>query len=197
MYSYFRNIFELILQWFWQNPLGVKVSDKCTPEELVQIVKTMNPDNIPGKLTVVVRMGADNIRIHLPSLIRAVESHGLNVVWISDPVHGNTRKTDNGFKTRDFDAIRAELRAFFDVHQNMGTHPGGIHLEMTGDNVTECVGGGVNKVTEETLSNNYKTACDPRLSGDQALELAFLVAERMNKNRSVSTSADWFYGLAP
>lgn len=161
-----------------QNPLGIKISDKCTPEEIVTIIQKVNPQNIPGKLSIIVRMGADKLRTNLPGLVRAVQNEGLSVVWISDPVHGNTRKTDGGYKTRDFEAIRAELRAFFDVHDEMGSHPGGIHLEMTGDDVTECTGG-MSAVTDETLKNNYVTACDPRLNGSQALELAFLVAERM------------------
>ena len=179
-----------------ENSIGVKVSDKCSPNELVEIVETMNPKNIPGRLTVIVRMGAEKIRSHLPSLIRAVEKKSLKVVWISDPVHGNTRKTDNGFKTRDFDAIRAELRAFFDVHHKMGTHAGGVHLEMTGEDVTECVGGLVD-VTEETLPTRYNTACDPRLNGQQALELAFLISDRMNNMRNEPSSKDWFMGLSP
>lgn len=162
------------------NPLGVKISDKCTPDELIRICNTMNPNNIPGKITIIVRMGAEKLRKNLPGLIRAVQREGLSVVWISDPVHGNTRKTDNGYKTRDFDRIRDELRAFFDVHDEMGSHPGGMHLEMTGEDVTECVGG-VSDVVEETLPDRYNTYCDPRLNGTQALELAFLVAERMRK----------------
>jgi len=160
------------------NPLGVKISDKCTPEELITIINTMNPKNIPGRLTIIVRMGAEKLRKNLPGLIRAVQREGKSVLWISDPVHGNTRKTENGFKTRDFDAIRSELRAFFDVHDEMGSHPGGVHLEMTGEDVTECVGG-MSNVTEETLADRYNTYCDPRLNGAQALELAFLIAERM------------------
>lgn len=160
------------------NPLGVKISDKCTPEELIRICDTMNPSNTPGKLTIVVRMGAEKVRKNLPGLIRAVQREGKSVLWISDPVHGNTRKTENGYKTRDFDNIRAELRAFFDVHEEMGSHPGGVHLEMTGEDVTECVGG-VSDVTEESLKDRYHTYCDPRLNGAQALEIAFLIAERM------------------
>mmetsp|Transcript_2798 Transcript_2798/g.4379 ORF Transcript_2798/g.4379 Transcript_2798/m.4379 type:complete len:502 (-) Transcript_2798:155-1660(-) len=160
------------------NPLGVKISDKCTPEELIRIIDTMNPKNIPGRLTIVVRMGAEKLRSNLPGLIRAVQREGKSVLWISDPVHGNTRKTENGFKTRDFEKIRAELRAFFDVHEEMGSHPGGVHLEMTGEDVTECIGG-LADVTEDTLPSRYNTACDPRLNGQQALELAFLIAERM------------------
>ena len=138
----------------------------------------MNPQNIPGRLTIIVRMGADKLRKNFPGLIRAVQREGKSVLWISDPVHGNTRKTENGFKTRDFDKIRDELRAFFDVHDEMGSHPGGVHLEMTGEDVTECVGG-LSDVTEGSLKDRYHTHCDPRLNGAQALELAFLIAERM------------------
>ena len=160
------------------NPLGLKVSDKCTPEELIKIIDTMNPQNIPGRLSIVVRMGAEKLRKNLPGLIRAVQREGKSVLWISDPVHGNTRKTENGFKTRDFDKIRDELRAFFDVHDEMGSHPGGVHIEMTGEDVTECVGG-LSNVSEKSLGDRYHTYCDPRLNGAQALELAFLIAERM------------------
>ena len=160
------------------NPLAVKVSDKCTPDELIEIIETMNPQNIPGRLSIIVRMGAEKLRKNLPGLIRAVQREGKSVLWISDPVHGNTRKTENGFKTRDFENIRDELRAFFDVHDEMGSHPGGVHLEMTGEDVTECVGG-MSDVTEDTLADRYNTYCDPRLNGAQALELAFLIAERM------------------
>lgn len=160
------------------NPLAVKISDKCTPEELIRIIDTMNPNNTPGKLTIIVRMGADKLRQNLPGLIRAVQREGKSVLWISDPVHGNTYKTDNGFKTRNFEKIRDELRAFFDVHDEMGSHPGGVHLEMTGEDVTECTGG-ISGVTEDTLADRYNTYCDPRLNGAQALELAFLIAERL------------------
>uniref|UniRef100_A0A7S2YH91 Phospho-2-dehydro-3-deoxyheptonate aldolase n=1 Tax=Entomoneis paludosa TaxID=265537 RepID=A0A7S2YH91_9STRA len=160
------------------NPLGVKISDKCTPEELIEIIDTMNPQNIPGRLTIIVRMGAEKLRKNLPGLIRAVQREGKSVLWISDPVHGNTYKTESGIKTRSFEKIRDELRAFFDVHDEMGSHPGGVHLEMTGEDVTECTGG-LSGVTEATLADRYHTYCDPRLNGQQALELAFLIAERM------------------
>lgn len=164
------------------NPIGVKVSDKASPEELIEILDSVNPDNIPGRVSIIVRMGADKLREKLPALIRAVQREGKIVLWVSDPVHGNTVKTDSGVKTRPFDKIRDELRAFFDVHQDMGTHPGGIHLEMTGEDVTECTGGSMGAVSEESLTGEgYKTYCDPRLNGDQALELAFLIAERMRK----------------
>lgn len=161
------------------NPIGVKISDKCTPEELISIIDKVNPDNIPGRVTIIVRMGAEKLRTNLPTLIRAVQREGRTVLWISDPVHGNTIKTQNGYKTRPFDRIRAELRAFFDVHAEMGTHPGGVHLEMTGKDVTECIGGGVGEVLEGDLPLRYDTGCDPRLNGNQALELAFLIAERL------------------
>jgi 3-deoxy-7-phosphoheptulonate synthase len=160
------------------NPLGVKVSDRCTPEELIQTINIMNPNNTPGRLSIIVRMGAEKLRKNLPGLIGAVQKERKVVVWISDPVHGNTRKTQSGYKTRDFDSIRAELTAFFDVHDEMGSHPGGIHLEMTGENVTECIGG-LARITEDSLEQRYNTTCDPRLNGSQALELAFLIAERM------------------
>jgi 3-deoxy-7-phosphoheptulonate synthase len=143
-------------------------------------VDKINPNNIPGKIVVIVRMGAEKLRTNLPGLIRAVQREGKSVLWVSDPVHGNTYKTANGFKTRDFDRIRSELRAFFDVHDDMGTHPGGVHLEMTGEDVTECVGG-ISHVTEASLPERYKTYCDPRLNGAQALELAFLISERMRR----------------
>lgn len=160
------------------NPLGVKISDKCSPEELIRIIEKMNPKNIPGRLSIIVRMGAEKLRKNLPGLIRAVQREGKSVLWISDPVHGNTYKTDSGYKTRDFEKIRDELRAFFDVHDEMGSHPGGVHMEMTGEDVTECTGG-VSGVSEESLKERYNTYCDPRLNASQALELAFLIAERL------------------
>lgn len=169
------------------NPLGVKISDKCTPQELLTTIETMNPQNIPGKISIIVRMGADKLRKNLPELISAVQREGKSVVWISDPCHGNTFQTGEGFKTRNFDAIRAELRAFFDVHDMMGSHPGGVHLEMTGEDVTECTGG-ISGVDEGTLKERYITACDPRLNGSQALELAFLIAQRMKLRETVQAS---------
>jgi 3-deoxy-7-phosphoheptulonate synthase len=174
------------------NPLGVKISDKCSPDELIRIIENMNPNNIPGRLTIIVRMGAEKLRANLPGLIRAVQREGKSVLWISDPVHGNTYKTDSGIKTRNFEAIRNELRAFFDVHDEMGSHPGGVHLEMTGEDVTECTGG-LSGVSEESLPDRYLTSCDPRLNGAQALELAFLIAERLRSRTglpSLDTSLD-------
>lgn len=164
------------------NPIGVKVSDKMDPGELVKLVEILNPENKPGRLTVVVRMGAEKLRVKLPHLIRAVRRAGLIVTWVSDPMHGNTIKAPCGLKTRPFDAIRAEVRAFFDVHDQEGSHPGGVHLEMTGQNVTECIGGS-RTVTLDDLSDRYHTHCDPRLNASQALELAFIIAERLRKRR--------------
>ena len=161
-----------------KNPLGVKISEKCTPDELIRIIDKMNPGNIPGRLTVIVRMGAEKLRKNLPGLIGAVQHEKKTVLWVSDPMHGNTRNTETGFKTRDFEKIRDELTAFFDVHDEMGSYPGGVHLEMTGEDVTECIGG-LSDVTEATLCHRYNTFCDPRLNGVQSLELAFLIAERL------------------
>eukprot|EP00897_Mesotaenium_endlicherianum_P004314 jgi/Mesen1/3910/ME000208S02917 len=164
------------------NPLGVKVSDKMDPAELVKVCRIMNPLNKPGRVTVIVRMGAEKLRQKFPLLIRAVRDEGVVVTWVSDPMHGNTIKAPNGYKTRDFEAIRAELRAFFDVHDAEGSHPGGVHLEMTGQNVTECVGGS-KTVTFDDLHSRYHTHCDPRLNASQSLELAFLIAERLRRRR--------------
>ncbi|XP_031501738.2 phospho-2-dehydro-3-deoxyheptonate aldolase 1, chloroplastic-like [Nymphaea colorata] len=166
------------------NPLGIKVSDKMDPRELVKLCEILNPHNKPGRLTIITRMGAENMRVMLPRLIRAVRQAGLIVTWVSDPVHGNTMKAPSGLKTRSFDAIMAEIRAFFDVHEQEGSHPGGVHLEMTGQNVTECVGGS-KAITYDDLSSRYHTNCDPRLNASQSLELAFLIAEKLRKRRIV------------
>lgn len=164
------------------NPLGIKVSDKMDPKELVKLCEILNPHNRPGRLTIITRMGADNMRIKLPHLIRAVRQAGLIVTWVSDPMHGNTIKAPCGLKTRPFDSIRAELRAFFDVHDQEGSYPGGVHLEMTGQNVTECVGGS-KTITFDDLNSRYHTHCDPRLNASQSLELAFAISERLRKKR--------------
>ncbi|KAJ8492309.1 hypothetical protein OPV22_014030 [Ensete ventricosum] len=164
------------------NPLGIKVSDKMNPKELVKLIEIMNPHNKPGRITVITRMGAEKMRVKLPHLVRAVRSAGQIVTWVSDPMHGNTIKAPCGLKTRPFDAIRAELRAFFDVHEQEGSHPGGVHLEMTGQNVTECIGGS-RAVTFDDLSSRYHTHCDPRLNASQSLELAFIIAEGLRKRR--------------
>ncbi|KAL5982246.1 Phospho-2-dehydro-3-deoxyheptonate aldolase 1, chloroplastic [Asimina triloba] len=164
------------------NPLGIKVSDKMDPSQLVKLIEILNPTNKPGRITIITRMGAENMRVKLPHLIRAVRSAGQIVAWVSDPMHGNTIKAPCGLKTRPFDAIRAEVRAFFDVHEQEGSHPGGVHLEMTGQNVTECIGGS-RTVTFDDLSSRYHTHCDPRLNASQSLELAFIIAERLRKRR--------------
>mmetsp|Transcript_1238 Transcript_1238/g.1087 ORF Transcript_1238/g.1087 Transcript_1238/m.1087 type:complete len:511 (-) Transcript_1238:35-1567(-) len=163
------------------NPIGIKVSEKATPEELIELLDIVNPDNIPGRVTIIVRMGAEKLREKLPALIRAVQREGRIVLWCSDPVHGNTIKTESGYKTRPFERILDELKAFFEVHADMGTHPGGVHLEMTGKDVTECIGGNISEVLLGDLDKRYLTHCDPRLNGNQALEIAFLVAERLRK----------------
>jgi len=167
-----------------KNPLGVKISDKASPEDVLTILDTFNPDNIPGRVTLITRMTAAGVRKSLPAIIKAVQKAGKNVVWVSDPVHGNGFKAENGFKTRSFDAIRDELVAFFDVHRECGSHAGGIHLEMTGKDVTECLGGDNNGVTlegERGLATKYMTHCDPRLNAVQSLELAFCVADKMSE----------------
>lgn len=164
------------------NPLGIKVSDKMEPGELVKLIDILNPTNKPGRITVITRMGAENIRVKLPHLIRAVRQAGQSVTWITDPMHGNTIKTPCGRKTRPFDSILAEVRAFFDVHDQEGSQPGGVHLEMTGQNVTECTGGSSN-VTFDNLRDRYHTQCDPRLNASQSLELAFILAEKLRKRR--------------
>ncbi|KAG8373385.1 hypothetical protein BUALT_Bualt11G0018900 [Buddleja alternifolia] len=164
------------------NPLGIKVSQKMDPKELTNLVEILNPNNKPGRITVIVRMGAENMRVKLPHLIRAVRGAGQIVTWVCDPMHGNTIKAPCGLKTRAFDAILAEVRAFFDVHEQEGSNPGGIHLEMTGQNVTECIGGS-RTVTFDDLSSRYHTHCDPRLNASQSLELAFIVSERLRKKR--------------
>lgn len=161
------------------NPIGVKVSDKMPPQDLVSLLQTVNPNNVPGRVAVITRMGEKGMRRCLPGLIQAVQEAGQIVTWVTDPMHGNTESCGR-FKTRQYENIRAEIEAFFDVHEEMGTVPGGIHLEMTGENVTECIGGGA-QVTEEDLASRYHTHCDPRLNVEQSLELAFYVASRLRK----------------
>ncbi|CAF2205994.1 hypothetical protein BRARA_G03573 [Brassica rapa] len=170
------------------NPLGIKVSNKMDPAELVKLIEILNPDNKPGRITIITRMGAENMRVKLPHLIRAVRGAGQIVTWVSDPMHGNTIKAPCGLKTRPFDSILAEVRAFFDVHDQEGSHPGGIHLEMTGQNVTECIGGS-RTVTFDDLGSRYHTHCDPRLNASQSLELSFVIAERLRKRRIKSQQA--------
>ncbi|KAK4352388.1 hypothetical protein RND71_027906 [Anisodus tanguticus] len=169
------------------NPLGIKVSDKMDPSALVKLIEILNPQNKAGRITIITRMGAENMRVKLPHLIRAVRRAGQIVTWVSDPMHGNTIKAPCGLKTRPFDSIRSEVKAFFDVHEQEGSHPGGVHLEMTGQNVTECIGGS-RTVTFDDLSSRYHTHCDPRLNASQSLELSFIIAERLRKRRLGSKS---------
>lgn len=166
-----------------KNPIGLKCSPSMTPDELLRLIDILNPENKAGRLTLISRMGHGNVENHLPALVRAVEREGRIVVWSCDPMHGNTIKSSSGYKTRPFDHIMGEVREFFAVHKAEGTHPGGIHIEMTGQNVTECVGG-ADSIGDEDLSSRYHTHCDPRLNANQALELAFLVADELKTLRT-------------
>ncbi len=163
-----------------KNPIGVKAGPTMDPEDLVRLAQTLNPENEAGRLNIIVRMGADKVAEGMPKLIRAIEREGMKVVWSCDPMHGNTIKSSNNYKTRPVDAILREMKQFFQVHRAEGTFGGGVHLEMTGKNVTECIGGTFT-VTEEDLSSRYHTHCDPRLNADQALELAFLIADSLKE----------------
>lgn len=152
------------------------------PEELLRLCEAVNPKNEPGRLTLITRMGADKILQGLPPLVRAVKEAGLNVVWVSDSMHGNTFKTENGFKTRSWSRIMTEVRGFFAVHEAEGTKAGGLHFEMTGKEVTECVGG-IGDIKPQDLNRRYESLCDPRLNHSQALEMAFEAAEILRSNR--------------
>ncbi|MEM9551715.1 MAG: 3-deoxy-7-phosphoheptulonate synthase class II [Pseudomonadota bacterium] len=164
------------------NPIGLKCGPTTSAEDLKVLMSKLNPDNEDGRLTLIARFGAGKVAEHLPRLIKAVQEEGANVTWVCDPMHGNTIKSNTGYKTRQFHAVLGEVREFFSVHQGEGTIPGGVHFEMTGQDVTECTGG-VRAVTEEDLSDRYHTACDPRLNASQSLELAFLVAEELQRFR--------------
>ncbi|HRP80198.1 MAG TPA: 3-deoxy-7-phosphoheptulonate synthase class II [Aquamicrobium sp.] len=164
-----------------KNPLGLKCGPSLEPEGLIRLIDLLNPENEPGRLTLIARFGAEKVGDHLPKLIRAVEQEGRKVVWSCDPMHGNTI-TAAGYKTRPFDRILREVQSFFEVHRAEGTHPGGIHVEMTGKNVTECTGG-ARAIRDEELQDRYHTHCDPRLNADQAVELAFLVSDLLKKNK--------------
>jgi 3-deoxy-7-phosphoheptulonate synthase len=164
------------------NPIGLKCGPSLAPDALIRLIDLLNPKNEPGRLTLIVRFGADKVGDCLPPLIRAVEREGRSVVWSCDPMHGNTVKAASGYKTRPFERILKEVEDFFDVHRAEGTYPGGLHVEMTGNNVTECTGG-AQLITDTDLSDRYHTHCDPRLNASQALELAFLVAERLRRDR--------------
>ena len=169
------------------NPIGLKCGPGLDPDELVRLIETLNPDNVPGRLTLIARMGADKVRAGLPPLLKAVKASGAKVVWCCDPMHGNTIQASGGYKTRRVNDVMAEVQGFFDAHDEIGTYPGGVHFEMTGQNVTECVGGVVD-VTEARLGDRYHTHCDPRLNGAQALELAFLIADLLKQRRDVGAN---------
>ena len=170
------------------NPIGLKCGPSTTAEDLKVLMAKLNPQNEAGRLTLIARFGAGKVGEHLPRLIKAVQDEGANVVWVCDPMHGNTIKSSTGFKTRPFEAVLSEVREFFAVHKAHGTVPGGVHFEMTGADVTECTGG-VRAVTDEDLSSRYHTACDPRLNASQSLELAFLVAEELSALRAERAQA--------
>ncbi|HUA29391.1 MAG TPA: 3-deoxy-7-phosphoheptulonate synthase class II [Streptosporangiaceae bacterium] len=159
-----------------RNPVGVKIGPNASPADVLALIARLNPDREPGRLTLITRMGAGRVRSALPRLIQAVQAEGIEVPWVCDPMHGNTFEAPSGHKTRRFDDVLDEVQGFFEVHRKLGTHPGGIHIEFTGDNVTECVGGS-HEIVADDLYRRYETACDPRLNRGQALDLAFMVAE--------------------
>ncbi|MDP3745758.1 MAG: 3-deoxy-7-phosphoheptulonate synthase class II [Phenylobacterium sp.] len=171
--EYFRGI---------RNPIGVKCGPTMEPDDLLRLMETLNPRDEPGRLTLYGRFGADKIAARLPRLLDATKRSGRTVVWAIDPMHGNTLTATNGYKTRPFDRILSEVKSFVEIAKAEGVHPGGVHLEMTGQNVTECLGG-ARALTEGDLADRYHTHCDPRLNGEQALELAFLVAEKLKEER--------------
>jgi 3-deoxy-7-phosphoheptulonate synthase len=175
--EYFRGI---------KNPIGLKCGPSLTPDGLIRLIDILNPEDEAGRLTLICRFGADKVGEHLPGLIRAVEREGRNVVWSCDPMHGNTVSMA-GYKTRPFERILSEVKSFFAVHEAEGTYAGGIHLEMTGKDVTECTGG-ANAVTAETLSDRYDTHCDPRLNADQAIEMAFLVSDLLKHEKAARST---------
>ncbi|MEP7740332.1 3-deoxy-7-phosphoheptulonate synthase class II [Nocardioides sp. 31GB23] len=163
-----------------RNPIGVKLGPTTTADDAIALAARLNPDNTPGRLTFITRFGAGKIRDGLPDLVEKVTAAGLQVAWVCDPMHGNTFEASSGYKTRKFEDVIDELQGFFDVHRALGTWPGGIHIELTGDDVTECVGGG-EELAEVDLGNRYESVCDPRLNRVQSLETAFLVAEMLRK----------------
>ena len=170
-----------------QNPVGLKCGPTMTKDDLKLLLHTLNPSNEAGRLTLISRFGAGKVGDYLPALIECVKNEGANVVWCCDPMHGNTIKSSTGYKTRTFNSVRQEVKEFFEIHRSENTVPGGVHFEMTGQDVTECTGG-VRAITDEDLSDRYHTACDPRLNASQALELAFLVSEELlwkEKNNEV------------
>ena len=166
------------------NPIGCKVGPSMKEDELIKLIDALNPENEAGRLNLIVRMGHNKVSDIFPNLLRKVKAEGKNVVWSCDPMHGNVEKTPNGYKTRDFANILSEVKQFFQIHKSEGTVAGGIHLEMTGQNVTECTGSASSAITAEGLASRYHTQCDPRLNADQALELAFMIAETLKEARA-------------
>ena len=166
-----------------ENPIGMKCGPTMDADELIRMCDILNPDNEAGRLTLIIRMGADNVGNNLPRLARRIKEEGRKVVWSSDPMHGNTIKAESGYKTRPLDSIWKEIETFFDVHQSEGTYAGGVHLEMTGKDVTECLGG-PQDIKSEDLSDRYHTFCDPRLNAQQSLELAFLIADKIKSRKA-------------
>jgi 3-deoxy-7-phosphoheptulonate synthase len=171
-----------------RNPIGVKLGPTTSPDDAIALAERLNPGNEPGRLTFITRMGAGQIRDRLPNLVEKVTAAGVGVAWVCDPMHGNTFEASSGYKTRRFDDVISEVQGFFDVHRSLGTWPGGVHVELTGDDVTECVGGG-EALLERDLGNRYESVCDPRLNRVQSLELAFLVAEMLRGVQPTNTPA--------
>jgi 3-deoxy-7-phosphoheptulonate synthase len=169
----------------------MKIGPTAKAEELLRLIDILNPDEVPGRLTIISRMGCDRVEDCLPPLVRAVQREGRSVVWSCDPMHANTVKSASGYKTRAFDSVLKEVRGFFKVHLAEGSHAGGVHVEMTGQNVTECVGG-AQYISEADLKDRYHTHCDPRLNASQSLELAFLIAEMLGEERARRSA-----GVAP
>ncbi|MBD3789359.1 MAG: 3-deoxy-7-phosphoheptulonate synthase class II [Campylobacterales bacterium] len=180
-----RDLKEAHIEYFKgiQNPIGCKVGPSMKEDELIELIDILNPNNEEGRLNLIVRMGADKIREYFPPLLKRVRDAGKNVVWSCDPMHGNVEKSSTGFKTRDFDNILSEVKQFFGIHKEMGTVAAGIHLEMTGNDVTECTGSTSCAITDEGLASRYHTQCDPRLNASQALELAFVLSDTINTSK--------------
>lgn len=164
------------------NPIGVKIGPSVTLKEILLLIKKLNPNNEPGRLTFITRLGASNIRRVLPSLIKKVKNNGYQILWVCDPMHGNTVTSNNGYKTRNFDDIMDEVKGFFEVHHSLGTFPGGVHIEMTGDDVAECLGG-ADPINQDAFKERYESLCDPRLNHMQSLELAFLISKALSKSK--------------
>lgn len=164
------------------NPLGCKLGPDANAKDVISLCETLNPEKIPGRLTLISRMGAETVSEKLPSILETVNAAGHPVVWVCDPMHGNTFSTENGHKTRHFDDVLKEITGFFEAHKKAGTYPGGVHLELTGDDVTECLGGGV-QLEADDLSKRYETMCDPRLNGSQSIDIAFRIAELLQNSQ--------------